>query len=130
MDATTEKARLEELIARNDAARQSLGSHWQTLRNRVDIPARISNSIRSNRTLWFAGTATVGLLTSLFFRRKPPVVVAQAPRASKGLLGLALTTAFAFAKPALKTWLWSEVRKRVMPGVRQRRSSNARHFSD
>lgn len=129
MDATTKKARLEELIARNDAARQSLGSQWQTLRNRVDIPARISNSIRSNRTLWFTGTATVGLLTSLFFRRKP-VVVAKAPRASKGLLGLALTTAFAFAKPALKTWLWSEVQKRVMPSVRQRRSSNPRHFSD
>ena len=129
MDATTEKARLEELIARNDAARQSLGGHWQTLRHRVDIPARISNSIRTNRTMWFAGTATVGLLTSLLFRRKAPVVVA-APAKRKGLLGLALTTAFAFAKPALKTLLWREVQKRMMPNTRQRSSSNDRHFSD
>jgi hypothetical protein len=122
MDAKSEK--IQELIARNDAARQALACHWHALRHRADIPARISENIRSHRTLWFAGATTFGLFASSLLRRKksaPP-----APRTRKGWLGFALTTAFALAKPALKSWLWNQAQKRF----NARRASGSPHFSD
>ena len=130
MDAKSEKTKLEALIARNDAARQSMTHHWQLFRYRADIPARISDNIRSNRAWWFAGSAVFGLLATSLFRKKAP-----APKvthtARKGLLGFALTTAFALAKPTLKTWIWNEVQKRITPGSGPRRTSpQSRNFSD
>ena len=114
MDAKSQNAALAALIQRNDAARQALAGHLQTLRHRMDLPARLNENIRTNRTLWFAGSTAFGLLASSFFRKKSPAP-APAPRPRKGLIGLALTTAITLAKPAIKTWLWNEAQKRILP---------------
>ena len=114
MDAKPQNAALAALIQRNDAARQALAEQLQTLRHRMDLPARLNENIRNNRTLWFAGSTAVGLLVSCIFRKKSPPPAA-APRPRKGLIGLALTTAITLAKPALKTWLWNEAQKRILP---------------
>jgi len=116
MDAKPQNAALAALIQRNDAARQALAEQLQTLRHRMDLPARLNENIRNNRTLWFAGSTAVGLLVSCIFRKKSPAPApAAAPRPRKGLIGLALTTAITLAKPALKTWLWNEAQKRILP---------------
>lgn len=132
MDAKPEKAELEALIARSDAARQSLTGHFQSLRHHLDLPARISENIRSHRTLWFAGSAVAGLFFGSLFRKKTPApAAAHSNTARKGLLGIALTSAFALAKPAIKTWLWNEVQKRVLSRARPRENTTQfRHFSD
>jgi hypothetical protein len=122
MDEKSQKAEIKALIERNDAAREAIAIHWHKLRHRADIPARLRDSIRSNRTWWFAGSAVFGLLATSLFRKKAPVP-APSRTTRKGLLGLAVTTAFAFAKPALKTWLWNEVQKRITPRSGPRRTS-------
>lgn len=121
MDAKPQKAELEALIARSDAARQLLAGHMETLRHRINLPARISENIRSHRTIWFAGSAAAGLLFSSLFRKKNPTPApSHATRSRKGILGIALTAAFALAKPALKAWALNELQKRLIPRSRPR----------
>lgn len=132
MDAKPQKSEIEALIARSEVARQSLAVHYHSLRHQIDLPARISENIRSHRTLWFVGAAVAGLFVSSLFRKKAPAPLpVRTSTARKGLLGLALTSAIALAKPAIKTWLLSEVQKRLIPRVRPRqKTSPFRHFSD
>jgi hypothetical protein len=113
MDAKSQNAELEALIRRNDLARRAVADQWQIVQRRIDLPARLGEHIRSNRTLWFAGSAALGLVASSWFRKKPSVSLgATSPR--KGLVSLALGAAFTLAKPAIKTWLWSEFQKRYL----------------
>ena len=114
MDAKPQNPALEELIRRNEQARNDLAQHWHDLRHRLDLPARLQDNIRNNRTAWFAGSAACGLIASSFLRRKAPAPTIDKP-SRKGLLGLALGTAFTLAKPALKGWLLSELQKRLIP---------------
>lgn len=132
MDAKPQKAEIEALIARSEVARQSLAVHYHSLRHHIDLPARIGEKIRSNRTLWFVGSAVVGVFVSSLFRKKSPAPLpVRANTARKGLLGIALTSAIALAKPAIKTWLLSELQKRLIPRVRPRqKTSPFQHFSD
>ena len=121
MDAKPQKTELEALIARSDAARELLAGHMETLRHRINLPARISANISSNRTIWFAGSAAAGLLFSSLFRKKTAApVTPHASSARKGILGIALTAAFALAKPALKAWALNELQKRLIPRSRPR----------
>jgi len=119
MDAKPQNPALEALIQRNHAARHALAGQLQTLRHRMDLPARLNENIRNHRTLWFAGSTALGLLASSFFRKKSPTP-AVAPRSRKGLVGVALTTAITLAKPAIKSWLWKEAQKRILPRNTQR----------
>jgi hypothetical protein len=113
MDAKSQNAELEALIRRNDLARRAVADQWQNIQRRIDLPSRLSEHIRGNRTLWFAGATTLGLVASSWFRKKPQA--AKPGTASrKGLLSLALGAAFTLAKPAIKTWLWSEFQKRYL----------------
>jgi hypothetical protein len=130
MDPKPQNPELAALIRRNEAARRALTGEWQVLRRRLDIPARVTENIRNNRTVWFAGSAALGLLASSWFRRKPAAPIKAAP-SRKGLLSLALGTAFTLAKPALKTMLWNEVQKRLLSrNPRPPRPANTRDFSD
>lgn len=132
MDAKSQKTEIEALIARSEVARQSLAVHYQSFRHHIDLPARIGEKIRTNRTLWFVGSAVVGLFVSSLFRKKAPATLpVRASTARKGLLGIALRSAIALAKPVLKTWLLNEVQKRLIPQIRPRqKTSPFRHFSD
>ncbi len=130
MDAKFQNAELEALIRRNDLARQAMAEQWHLLQHRIDLPSRLGEHIRSNRTYWFAGSAILGLVSSAWFRKKP-----EPPRngstSRKGLVGLALGAAFTLAKPAIKTWLWSELQKRFLSRHPLSPGKNSPHrFSD
>ncbi len=130
MDAKPQNAELEELIRRNDLARRALADEWQDVRRRIDLPTRLSDHIRGNRGLWFAGSAALGLVASSWFRKKAPSHPSVTPP-RKSLIGLVLTSAFTLAKPAIKSWLWSEFQKRYLS--RQPlspRTGGIRHFQD
>ena len=111
MDAKSQNVELEALIRRNDLARRAVADQWHVVQRRIDLPSRLGDHIRSNRALWFAGSAALGLVASSWFRKKPLASRAAAP-SRKGLVSLALGAVFTLAKPAIKTWLWSEFQKR------------------
>ena len=125
MDATSQNAEVERLIQRAAASRAALSDHFVTLRHRADIPARIKENIKSHRALWFGGSALVGIATTSLvrnalgiFRRKPPITAAcTAPihQKRKGLTGMALTLALALAKPAIKSFVITALKKRLIP---------------
>lgn len=130
MDPKPQNPELEALIRRNEEARLALTEHWMVLRKRLDLPARLSENIRNNRTVWFTGSAIAGVIASSWFRRKP-AAPAKTTSPRKGLMSLALGTAFTLAKPALKGWALSELQKRLIPRKAPPRSpSETRHFSD
>lgn len=114
MDAKPQNAEIDDLVQRAELARQSLRGHYQSLRHRIDVPARLKENFSNNRTLWFGASALAGLLATRLFRR-PVVREVSTPRKRKGFTGLALSAAFALAKPALKTLVFAEIKKRLLP---------------
>lgn len=105
----------EALSARLDASRAALGRDLTALRHRLDVPARVKDSILSKPLLWFGGSLAAGLAASLLLRRPRPVIRESKP--SKSLWKLALGGAFALARPTLQTWALRELGKRfAIPG--------------
>jgi hypothetical protein len=137
MDATSQNAEVERLIQRAAASRSALSDHFVTLRHRADIPARLKDNIKSHRALWFGGSALVGLAaTSVLhnalgiFRKKTPVTSANAIPAHhkrKGLTGMALTLALTLAKPAIKSFVITALKKRLIPAQNSPYKSRQQH---
>jgi alpha-beta hydrolase superfamily lysophospholipase len=106
----------EALIARLAASRSAVGHDLAVLRHRLDVPARVKESVMAKPLAWFGGSLGAGLIASFLLkgrksRPKPEKVV------RRSLWSLALGGAFTLARPALQTWAMSELRKRfVIPG--------------
>jgi hypothetical protein len=115
----------DALIARLSASRTALGADLAGLRHRLDVPARVKDSILSKPLAWFGGSLGVGLVASLLLRgRKPAARASKETKARRGLWSLALGGAFTLARPALQSWAMNELRKRfVIPGNDNVRSS-------
>jgi hypothetical protein len=105
------------LIARLAASRGSVARDLAVLRHRLDVPARVKDSVMSKPLAWFGGSLGAGLLASFLLkgrRRRPPKSETVVRRS---LWSLALGGAFTLARPALQTWAMNELRKRfVIPG--------------
>jgi hypothetical protein len=117
MDAKLQDPKIQALILRNQSARRALGTHLVRLQRAVDLPLRLSDSLRSHRSWWIAGSAALGVMASSLFRRSPTHAApssSSAPK-KKGLLALALATTVSLAKPAIKSWLLHELQKRLLP---------------
>jgi hypothetical protein len=114
--AAQSQGRTEALSARLAASRTAVAADLATLRHRLDVPARMKDSILSKPLAWFGGSLGVGLLASMLLKRPRPAP--QMPvRAAKSLWKIALGGAFALARPALQTWAIREFGKRfVIPG--------------
>lgn len=104
---TAEKSEVERLIRLSAAARSRLAIDAATLREKLDVPARIRHSLHDKPGMWLTGSIVSGLAASMLFRRKK----STRPEKSRGfagtLLGLTLTT----ARPLLKIWLGDALRK-------------------
>lgn len=114
--ASQSQGQTDALSARLAASRASLGSDLAQIRRRLDVPARVKDSILSKPLVWFGGSLGVGLLASMLLRRpRPQVRESKASRSS--LWKLALGGAFTLARPALQSWALKEFGKRfVIPG--------------
>ena len=103
-------AEIQRLIDASSQARSSLGGEIIRFRHRLDVPARMRDSLRSHPTGWFAGTLAAGLATSMLLRSPRSRTHPTKPSRKRGipasLLGLGLT----LAKPYLKDFLVSKVR--------------------
>ncbi|MEN9991562.1 MAG: hypothetical protein RLZZ224_1264 [Verrucomicrobiota bacterium] len=117
MDAKLQDPKIQALIARNQQARRALGTHLIRLQRAIDLPLRVSDSLRTHRSWWIAGSAAVGVMASSLFRRSPAKThtSSMTPTKKQGIFALALTTAFSLAKPAIKSWLIHELQKRFLP---------------
>ena len=106
----------EALIARLAASRRAVGHDLAVLRHRLNVPARIKESVMSKPLAWFGGSLGAGLVASFLLKgRKSRPKREKVVRRS--LWSLALGGAFTLVRPALQTWAMNELRKRfVIPG--------------
>ena len=106
--APQSQGQAEALIARIAASRVALAADLAGLRRRLDVPARVKDSILSKPLAWLGGSLGAGFLASSIFRRRRP----KAEKAKRGLLGLALGGLISLARPALQNWALQEARRR------------------
>lgn len=104
--STYQAARLSELTQQAAASRLVISQGYEQLRNRLDVSARIKDSIEKHPTRWLSGTLAAGLFVSKFFRtgKKAAKVVAATSGSSHGLLFRSATLLFSLSKPFLKTY--------------------------
>lgn len=101
-----ERQKIEELIRQGQSARQSLGRQAVVLRRRLDVPARLRDSMVGHPAGWMAGSVFSGLAASLLFRRRPARVVKTKSR----LLSLLMLLATAL-RPLVKVWLVNQLKR-------------------
>jgi hypothetical protein len=100
-----ENPEIQRLIRLSQASRSFLGNEAIALRHKLDVPARLKDSLKSHPSSWLFGSLASGLAASLIFRRRPAV-----DKKRKGipatLLGLTLTA----ARPLAKVWLTDQLK--------------------
>jgi hypothetical protein len=102
------------LIERLAASRDSLGRELLDLRRRLDVPARVKDSIVSKPMAWFGGSLGVGLLASLVLKRPRASAAPRPERPRRGWMGLLLGGAVTLARPALQSWALRELQNRFV----------------
>lgn len=75
------------------------------LRQRLDVPARVRDSLREHPTGWLFGSLASGLAASMLFRRKP-----AAPKQPRGFPGVLLGLTLTAVRPLLKVWLADQLK--------------------
>ncbi len=128
MHRTQKIAEIQRLIKESSIARRILAEDMVALQHRFNAPARLRHSLTTHPFPWLGGTATLGLLTSRLFRRKPKPPPEQSHDLSAvkqggiflTLLGLAFTTlrpmAQVWATDRLKHYLGNRMRYRSTRG--------------
>ncbi len=99
---------IRKLIQTGDAARAVLGTEIRSLKHKLDVPARVKDSLREHPTGWLGGSLVAGMFTSLLFRRKPKV-----EKKKKGLAGFLLGLAVSGLRPLVKVWLAGQLKNFV-----------------
>lgn len=97
---------IERLIHLSAASRVCLTGELVTLKQRLDFPARIRDSLKNHPSGWLFGSLAAGLVGSFLFRRKPAATVTKQRGLLFTLLGLGLTA----ARPFAKVWLADHVK--------------------
>ena len=101
-----EDAEIQRLIRLSQASRRFLEAEVTVLKDRLDVPSRIRDSLKQHPSAWMAGSMVSGLFASALFRRKAPAT--KKPRGVPAiLLGLTLTA----ARPMAKVWLANQLKQ-------------------
>lgn len=102
------KQEIEQLIRLSDNARSRLEQDVRSLKHRLDVPARLRDSLKSHPSGWLLGSLASGFVASMLMRRKSaPSVVSKKNRSLPlTLMGLALTA----VRPLAKVWLTGHVK--------------------
>ncbi len=100
-----ENPEILRLIELGDLSRSLLDAEACRLRERLDVPARVRNSLKQHPSSWLFGSMATGLAASFLLRRKP-----AAEKRKRGftatMLGLTLTA----AKPLARVWLTDQLK--------------------
>jgi hypothetical protein len=99
---------IRRLIQQSDSARFCLEREAISLKQRLDVPARIRSSLSKNPTGWFLGSIGSGLAASMLFRRKERGTLEKKSRSlSSTLIGLGVSA----ARPMAKAWLAGQAKR-------------------
>lgn len=101
-----QKQEIERLIRLSESARSCLSHEATALKHRLDVPARVRDSLKSHPTGWLFGSLASGLAASLFFKRKSNPAPTKRRGLPTALLGLTLTA----VRPLAKVWLSGQVK--------------------
>ncbi|MES2996605.1 MAG: hypothetical protein V4733_07325 [Verrucomicrobiota bacterium] len=114
--ATTPQ-KIRRLIEEAAVSRDFLSLEIVELKRKLDVPARMRESLREHPTSWVAGSAISGLFASLLFRRPRKPKPKQAAKAAKtGVMGVLLASAVAVAKPIAGRWLANRAKNYWLAG--------------
>ncbi len=104
----------QALIARLEASRSVLSVEAARMRHRLDVPARVKESILARPLSWFGGSLGAGFVASLLFRgrRRRDRKGREKPR--RGLLGLLAGGAFTLAQPLIREWALQALKNRIV----------------
>ena len=97
---------IQRLIDLSAAARSCLTSEVRTLRQRLDVPARLRGSLFKHPASWMCGSLTTGLAASMLWRRKP----ATTAKPARGLPAKMFALAWTATRPLVKIWLGDQVK--------------------
>lgn len=98
----TEDTRIQELIRLSRASRSGLGMEFSGLRQKLDFPLRLRDSLKQQPATWLVGSALAGLATSMLFRRRRRAKASSKP---KGISGALMALTLTAARPLAKVWL-------------------------
>jgi hypothetical protein len=128
MAKTTQKSlELAELIRCSDVARFQISQAHLQLKQKLDIPLRIRNSLKASPLKWLGGSVAAGFVGSLLFRskRKQPKLESGSEKKSRGWFFALLMMLFTLVKPTLKIfaskilkdYLQNQMSRRIDGGV-------------
>ena len=105
--------RKSALIAELAAQRERLSRHAESVKESVDVGARVRTSFAENRVAWLAGAALAGVALVRCFPRRTRKVkgesTATKAAAGAGILLPVLKVAFDIARPALVSMLTARI---------------------
>lgn len=102
----SKKPEIERLIHLSASARSSLEQEAILLRQRLDIPTRVRESLKHHPAGWLLGSLASGLTASLLLRRKS----APEKKTHRGLPLTLLSLTFTAVRPLAKVWLTNQVK--------------------
>ncbi len=103
---TQKSVELGELIRRSETARLKLGQAHAKLKRKLDVPARVKDSLQSNPIQWVGGSLASGFLGSFLFKSRRSKAKKSAKRVKKerGFWLATLMLLLTLAKPAAKIY--------------------------
>ena len=124
--STQKSIKLGQLIRSSEASRLQLGLAHARLKHRLDVSARIKESMKAEPVKWLGGSAVAGFFGSFLFKSKKKKISEQAKTVKKernfllGMFGLVIT----LVKPAAKIYatklLKDYFKNQLSRGVSQR----------
>ena len=110
--STQQQAEIAELIRRSETARLQLSDAHAALKDKLNVPARLKESLKAEPKKWMGGSLVAGLLFSRMFRsRKPQQEKVQQVRKQRNILLGALALLVSLAKPAAKIYATNLLRE-------------------
>lgn len=100
----TEDPRIQELIHLSQVSRSSLSLEFSSLKQKLEFPLRVKDSLKQKPVTWLVGSVIAGLGTSLIFSRKSQPKERKEER-SKGFSGALLALTLTAARPLAKVWI-------------------------
>ncbi len=102
--STQKSLELAELIRCGDAARFQIGQAHAQLRQKLDVPLRIRDSLRTSPLKWLGGSLGVGFVGSWLFKSRGRESKDVPIKKHRGWFVGLLLMLVSLAKPALKVY--------------------------
>ena len=123
--STQKSLELAELILRSDVARFQIGQAHHKLKQKLDIPLRIRDSLKSSPLKWLGGSLGVGFMGSFLFKSKRRQPKYSIEKKHGGWFTRLLLISFSLAKPALEIYATKFLKDYLQNQLKGRSSSSS-----